>query len=225
MNKTISDIVSFWKRNKILIISFLVVLAIADWGTRALLRPKSSTAVQKEFTYPDEEYKNENYENKIKIYEDNNVERTPQHNPFPIMLLLLLTAAVIYYLYRKGKLDKYIPGFVLFNAILIQEQTTQQLLMKLNVQNKSRETLTFMSPNIVFKRITGKQRKFIIKNNTFPLTLTPGTGQTLTFNIDKFWPMIPELKGFNYVRAEIETSSGKKYKTLTKPKWWISKTV
>ena len=225
MGKTISEIVNFWKRNKILIISLLIILALADWGIRAVLRPKPlQQTVQKEFTYPDEDYKGENYSDN-KDYDYINVERAPRKNPLPSMILLVLVAVVFYYAYRKGKLDKFLPGFILFNAVLIQEKSTQRLLMKLSVKNKSKQTITFSSPNIVFKKITGKQRKFNIKNNTFPLTLTHGTGQTLTFDIDKFWSNIPDLKGFDYVQAEIETTGGKKYRTITKPKWWISKTV
>ena len=221
MGKTISDIVNFWKRNKILIISLLVILIFADWCTRAVLRPKPLPQSHKEFTYPDEGYKEDNKT----IRYDFDTEQVPQRNPLPSLLLLFVVVTVIYYAYRKGKLNKFLPGFVLFNAVLIQEKSTQRLLMKLNVQNKSKETITFVSPNIVFKKMTGKQRKFNIKNNTFPLTLTHGTGQTLTFDIDKFWSMIPDLKGFNYVQAEIETTGGKKYRTITKPKWWISKAV
>ncbi|MDR2928456.1 MAG: hypothetical protein LBV41_09725 [Cytophagaceae bacterium] len=213
---TLKEIIGFVKRNRLLIVLLVTVMLVAEWGIKEVFRPKHS---DNGISASEERSVGDNGNDDTFAVEPHGIQK---QNQFPV-IFLLLAAVGIYYAHKKGIFRRVLPGSVSFRAALFKKQVTGSLLMQINLQNRSRKTITFLSPNVIFKTLWGSQRKFNIRNSTFPLTLMPGTGETLTFEIDKFQNRIPELKKYNFLKAEIKTVDGKVYKTFALPRWWVSK--
>jgi hypothetical protein len=133
---------------------------------------------------------------------------------------LLVAAVAVWYLMRKGYLSKIFPGRVRFRTTIIRHKNNRRLLLEIKLVNTTSESQTFLTPQLLFKK-SSEVKRFKLKSNDFPLTLTSGTRHSMTIDLEQFWEKVPTLKSYNLVGAEIETSSGKLYKTLVMPKWWV----
>jgi hypothetical protein len=58
-------------------------------------------------------------------------------------------------------------------------------------------------------------------SDDFPLTLTPGTSHSMLIDLHQFWDKVPDLERFKSVGAEIDTTSGRVFKTRIVPKWQV----
>ena len=162
---------------------------------------------------------------KFKSYDELIREQSVRHKGqrnslFVFAVFFIGLILVSYYVYKKGLFSAIMPQWVRFNIVLYKDRKTGRLLLKFFVFNSTNESKTFMHPQVFFKR--GKIRRFFrLKNDTFPLTLTPGTGHSIVIDIEQFWDKVPDLKGFNKVGAIIDTNQGITYRTFAYPRWFV----
>ena len=147
-------------------------------------------------------------------------------NVFFIFLWFLILGAAFVWLFRKQwwqkRWHRWFPGRVVFKVEGGKDRVTGRQLLKISVQNNTREGITFLSPMVIF-RYWGKERRFRLRSSDqkdmFPLTLTGGTSHRLVIDLDHFYERLPELKKSNRVGAAIETTGGKSYKRFALPAW------
>ena len=166
-------------------------------------------------------------DNGIKSYEQLMAERVARETQrttsfFSAIFWLSALILVVYYLNRKGWLPKLMPQWVSFKMVLMENKINKRLLMRLTITNNSRKSETFNSPCLLFKNWS-KSRKFVIKNDLFPLTLTPETMHTMMIDVQNFYDKVPDLGKFKWLGAEVETSVGKIYRSIAVPRWWVFK--
>jgi hypothetical protein len=161
-------------------------------------------------------------------------QRQPQEpqNPgsfFTMFLLLMFSFGLVWVLQRprvKKYLHRLFPGRVMFSVVKGEDPVTGHRLLKISIVNKTDEGLTFLPPNLVFRK-WGDERKFRLKGNSqedmFPLTLTPGTSHRVVLDLEQFYEKIPDLKSSNRVGASVETTGQKIYRAFAWPRWitWL----
>ncbi|WP_062124749.1 hypothetical protein [Geofilum rubicundum] len=217
-------LLAFWQRNKMFIISVFGFLLLMNWCGRIMMPPTSPKPV--ETVSPSVESADvDDGLPRLKSYEELMTERSrrPESDPASFFLFVMMLTALLlmgYYAYKKGWLSTLFPQWVRFNIRLYYERKSGRLLLKLDVFNNTAESKTFMRPYLLFKK-WGSGRSFVIKNDLFPLTLTPGTGHSMVIDVEQFWEKVPDLKGFNRVGASIDTSFGKSYRTWAYPRWFV----
>ena len=152
-------------------------------------------------------------------------EQQPGGGFFSTFVLLLLGVAIVWVARQKwaqAMWEQWFPGKVKFRVNKVKDRVTGRKLLRISIENKTREGLTFLPPMIVFSS-WGKERRFRIRGNNqdemFPLTLTPGTGHRVVMDLEQFFEKIPDLKGANRIGAVIETTDGKRYKKFVLPRW------
>lgn len=171
------------------------------------------------------------YLQEIESYENNNHDYSHNHIEHPetkekslnitnLIFVILLFSIFFYYGYTKQWFKNYKPKWVFFKTLIYRNKTNQRVLMRLTVVNNTNSSKTFLAPNIYFKKLN-KTREFQIKTDVFPVTLTEGTSQEITIDIEQFWEKIDELKKFDSIGASIQEQGGKTYRTWAKPKWLI----
>lgn len=172
----------------------------------------------------------------LKTYEELVKQRPPQDTEGPgsflTMFLLLTVAFLIVWLLQKPKMQlllrRWFPGRVMLQVVKGRDSVSGRRILKISIVNKSAEGITFLPPNLVFRR-WGKERKFRLKGSNqedmFPLTLTPGTSHRLVLDLDQFYEKLPDLKTSNRVGASVETTGQKEYRSFALPGWlsWIVK--
>lgn len=219
MNK----ILDFWKRNSTFILTMLGFLFFMDFCGRMIM-PKHQMVNQQEPELHSNISEGNTTGKGLKSYEEIMMERSVnQKSKLPLLSLLfalLTVGATGYYVHKKGYLKKIIPGSIGFKAILLKEKTSKRLLMRINLSNTTHETQTFLPLSVLFKK-SSEVRRFRLKSDDFPLSLTPGTKHTLVIDIEKFREKLPELNRYSRIGAEIDTTSGKIYKSNALPKWLI----
>lgn len=221
-------LLDFWNRHSTFIITILAFLFFMDLCSRLIMpRPdagESSSQVNREWI----EQATPQQEKGLKSYEQIMMEReTRPDTRQPVvgwLMGLLVAVAAMWYLMRKGYLTRIFPGRVTFRTKFIWDKKSLRLLMEIKLINTSSESQTFLPPQMLFKKGL-EAKRFKLKSNDFPLTLTSGTRHTMIIDVEQFWEKVPALKGFNRLGAEIETTSGKTYRTPAMPKWWIFKHV
>ena len=92
--------------------------------------------------------------------------------------------------------------------------------MRLILSNTTTESKTFLGPQLLFKKLS-EGRRFKIKSDDFPITLTSGTSHSLIIDIDQFYEKVAELEAFKRIGAEIDTTGGKVFRTMVVPRWWV----
>lgn len=219
MNK----ILDFWKRNSTFILTVLGFLFFMDFCGRMIM-PKHQI-VNQQAPELHNNIADSNISGKgLKSYEEIMMARSVnQKSKLPLLsslIALLAVGAAGYYVYKKGYLKKIIPGSIGFKAILLREKQSKRLLMRINLSNTTHETQTFLPPYVLFKK-SSEVRRFRLKSDDFPLSLTPGTKHTMVIDIEQFVGRIPELKKFNRIGAVIDTTSGKIFKSDALPRWLV----
>ena len=221
-------LLDFWNRHSTFIITVLAFLFFMDLCSR-LIMPRPET--EKSTSHDNREWLKQEtpkQENGLKSYEEIMMEREARQDPQQPLLVwlmgLLLAGATVWYLVRKGLLPKVFPGRVTFRTTFIRDKKNNRLLLEIKLVNTTRESQTFLTPQLLFKKVS-EAKRFKLKSNDFPLTLTSGTRHTMIIDLEQFWEKVPALKSFYRVSAEIETTTGKLYKTRTLPKWWVFKHI
>jgi hypothetical protein len=217
-------LLAFWQRNKLFIISVFGFLLVMNWCGRLMMPPSSPKPAEMVSPLVDLEEVDEGMP-RLKTYEELMTERSRGNDGDPasfFLFVMMLTALFLmgYYSYKKGWLSTLWPEWVRMNIRLYYERKSGRLLLKLFVFNNTAESKTFMRPYLFFRK-WGFSRSFVIKNDAFPLTLTPGTGHSIVMDVEQFWEKIPDLKGFNRIGASIETTFGKSYRTWAYPRWFV----
>jgi hypothetical protein len=216
---------NFWKRNSTFILWVLGFLFLMEYCSRVMMpAPKQKVVNPVVEVQP----KAEGGGKRIKNYEEILMERrAKQQTNWPLLAWLAAGATVLvagYYAHRKGWLRGLVPGSVSFSSALMRDRSTGRLLMRLLMSNTTQGSQTFLLPHLLFKH-GGEVRRFKIKSEDFPLTLTQGTSHSLVIDVDQFWEKVPDLVRFNSIGAEIDTTSGKVFKTRILPKWWVFKRI
>ncbi|MBZ4675788.1 MAG: hypothetical protein JG782_407 [Anaerophaga sp.] len=166
----------------------------------------------------------------LKSYEelirDRKPDQTRRPGGFITLLLLLALGAGIVWVARqpwwRNLMQSLFPGHVKMKVARMKDKVTGRKLLRISVENRTSEGLTFLAPMILFSK-WGNERRFRLKSSNqedmFPLTLTPGTGHEVVIDLDQFYEKIPDLKGATRVGASIETAEGKQYKKFALPAW------
>jgi hypothetical protein len=217
-------LLAFWQRNRLFIISVFGFFFLMNWCGRIMMPPVSQKPVETVAPMV-EDYAQEDGVPRLKTYEELMSEKaigSERDSGSFFLFVMLLTALLLigYYAYKKGWLSTIIPQWVRLSIRLYYDRKTGRLLLKLFVYNNTTESKTFMQPQLFFKK-WGVTRSFVIKNETFPLTLTPGTGHTIVIDVEQFWDKVPDLKGFNRIGASIDTTYGRQYRTMAYPRWLV----
>ncbi|MGM0375360.1 MAG: hypothetical protein ACQEQ0_01120 [Bacteroidota bacterium] len=220
------DFHKFWRKygNYILIgLFFLFVINLCH-------RPSPNRTSSPEETQQESVQDTTEDDRYLKSYEELMRERQSEQKQRPgsflsTFVLLLLGVAIVWIARQKwaqSMWQQWFPGKVKFRVRKGKDRVTGRKLLRISIENKTREGLTFLPPNVIFSS-WGKERRFRIRGNNqdemFPLTLTPGTGQRVVLDLDQFYEKIPDLKGANRVGASIETTDGKRYKKFVLPPW------
>jgi hypothetical protein len=166
----------------------------------------------------------------LKSYEELMRERKPDQTRRPggfitLLLLLALGAGIVWVARQawwRSLVQSLFPGHVKMKVVRMKDKVTGRKLLRISVENRTSEGLTFLAPMILFSK-WGNERQFRLKSSNqedmFPLTLTPGTGHKVVIDLDQFYEKIPDLKGTARVGAYIETTDGKQYKKFALPPW------
>lgn len=215
--------IEFWKRNSTFIITILVFLFFMDYCGRIIFPGSRSRTTEHEIERT-LDYSPNALSKGLKSYDEIIMERNAgKKTNWP--LLSWLTAATIvgfagYFAHRKGWLKELIPGRVSFDATLLKDKMSGRLLMRLILSNTTTESQTFLGPQLLFKKLS-EARRFKIKSDDFPITLTSGTSHSLIIDIDQFYEKVADLEAFKRIGAEIDTTGGKVFRTMVVPRWWV----
>ncbi len=220
------DFRAFWQKYRNLIVGGLFFFLIINFCNRQAPSPRESPRVETETGKKVEAPINGQEGKYLKSYEELMRQRIAREenrpSPFIITLILLVVGVFVVWQYQNRWKDKWFPGRVYFKAVKLRDKVTGRKLLRLSLANRSKESLTFMPPLIVFKR-WGTVRQFRLKGSNsddmFPLTLTPGTSHNIVVDLDRFFEKLPELKNFNRVGGSVSTSAGVEYRSFTAPLW------
>jgi hypothetical protein len=217
-------LMAFWQRNKLFIISVFGFFFLMNLCGRMMMPPASRKPVETMVPLVTDQAQEDSVP-RLKTYEEIMTEKSEGRQRDSVSFfrfVMLLTALLLigYYAYKKGWLSTIIPQWVRFSMRLYYDRKTGRLLLKLFIHNNTSESKTFMQPHLFFKK-WGGSRSFVIKNETFPLTLTPGTWHAIVIDVEQFWDKVSDLEGFNRVGASIDTTFGKNYRTLAYPRWFV----
>nr|WP_321453877.1 hypothetical protein [uncultured Carboxylicivirga sp.] len=134
-------------------------------------------------------------------------------------LLLLMGLGLFYYVAMKRKwFHKLVPSIVWVSLRIKKQKNTNIRLARMMLVNKTKESLTFDAPVLVFGSPFKKARKFRLKNggdNVFPLTLTPGTSHKISIDIDQF-KQKAGVSSAKLLKFEVFDSHQKKYSSIWK---------
>jgi hypothetical protein len=221
MNNLIYRIKAYYHKNRRFIIAglgFLLLLQICGRGGNVTPKKESGdesgTPVKIHFdtlANGDESLEQVFYESLTKPDD----EPPPKYNPLFMEMLLMTSLILIFYLAQKrGWIGKLMPAWVFVSIKKSKSRAGGETLLHLEINNKTKDSITFEPPVLTFKRYS-KTKRFKIKGSEgqslFPLTLMPDTGHKLVINIDRFKKSMPELKKYKNISISIEADNGKTY--------------
>jgi hypothetical protein len=216
-------IIEFWTRNRYTIFAIFGFLLVVNMCGRIFMPAAQSD----QFTY--EEFNNGQTDdpNMLRSYDALMQEKISEHGKndssfFTFVLLLTALFLIAQYAHRKGWFDGLLPRWISLKTRFERSTNSGRLLMRITIHNNTRESKTFLTPQLFFKK-RGQTRNFLIKNEDFPLTLTPGTGHSMLIDVDLFYEKVKDLKGFGRIGAMIQTSFGESYFSRAYPKWLVFK--
>ncbi|MDG5801016.1 hypothetical protein QA597_11655 [Marinilabiliaceae bacterium ANBcel2] len=231
-----SDLIDFWRRNRMLIIMILSFMVIMNLCSRLFVPVEKPVPVSDKEVKERVESQSDTSDNEytLKSYEEIMYERSLEEQKrgssiFRFIFFLIALLLVLYYIHRKGVPEdlkpKWLkPRWVSFKTLLLTDKQTERLLMKILIKNRTQESITFDAPLLQFKR-GEKKREFKIKSSDFPLTLTADTSHSLIIDIDNFYDKVENLSKYKRIGATVKTTTGKKYKTIAWPKWFVIKSI
>ncbi len=218
------DFRTFWRKYRNLILGGLFFFLIINFCNRQAPPPPESSPVEmrEKADVPLADSNGMTLKSYDELMRERALQQRERPNPLIVTLILLIVGVVIVWQYQNRWKDKWFPGKVHFKAVRLRDKITGRRSLRLSLANRSKESLTFMPPLIVFKR-WGTVRQFKLKgsdsDNMFPLTLTPGTSHNIVVDLDRFFEKLPELKNFNRVGGSVSTSGGVEYRSFTPPLW------
>ena len=224
------DFHKLWRKYGNLVLGGLFLLFIVSYCNQQARYAVQRKALKEQQVATEGQQQMDKNSPKLKTFEELMRERQQQEQEEPdglfTMLLLLSIGVGIVWLTRQpwwlSILHKWFPGQVQLRVFKGKDKITGKNLLKVTIENKTRDALTFLPPMVVFKK-WGKERRFRLKGSDqedmFPLTLTPGTGHRILLDMNQFFEKIPDLKKSNRVGAMVETSEGKTYKKFVWPRW------
>jgi hypothetical protein len=224
------DFLRFWKKYGNLVLGGLFFLFIISYCNQQAQYNEIREHTVQEHSETGQTETDEQDSQKLKTFEELMRQRQPQQQEGPgslfTMLLLLGVGVGIVWLTRQpwwlSLWQKWFPGKVHLRVFRGKDKITGKALLKISIENKTTEGLTFQPPQLVFKN-WGNERRFRLKGSNqedmFPLTLTPGTGHKLVLDLNQFYEKIPDLKKANRVGAMVETTDGNSYKKFVLPRW------
>ncbi len=229
MNEILTRVKEFYYRNRNMLIggfAFLLFLQLCSRGARAPSEPQQKKRESIRIEVPEDTLPNGEESLEKAFYEGMTkpAEKQPEYNPLLMEFLLMTVLVLIFYVAgKRGWIKKLMPAMVIIKARTAKSSATEDLLLAIEINNKTKDSVTFDPPVLIFKRF-GKERKFRIKGssgeNIFPLTLMPDTGHKLIININRFKEHIPEIKKYNKINILITADNGKTYKV--KPDSWFN---
>ena len=220
MNEILTRVKDFYYRNRKLLIggfAFLLLLQLCSRGAKPPVQkdeqPENGASVQLPLdTLPNGE---ESLERAFYEGLSKKAEEAPEYNPlFTEFLLMTLLVLLFYVAGRRGWLRKIMPAKVIIRARTQKSIGNDNLLLIIEINNKTKDSVTFEPPVLVFKRYS-KERKFRLRGGdgdfVFPLTLMPDTGHRVVINIDKLKSRMPEIKKYKKITIVISADNGKTY--------------
>ncbi len=133
-------------------------------------------------------------------------------------LLFLMLFGLLFYVAMKRKLfQKMIPSIVWVSLRIRNKKSTGQRIAQISIMNRTRESIAFNAPVLVFGHPFKKTRKFQLKSggqNLFPLTLTPETSHQISIDINQFKQKANVDKGYNWVKVELQTDRAKEHSSF-----------
>lgn len=212
-------LLEFWKRNSTFILIILAFLFFMDFCGRIII-PQSENVTKK--TTSQEVITIKPDQGGLKSYEEIVMERKLSDKGNGVLLSWLAALSVVviagYYTHQKGWLKKFFPGKVAFSSVLLKEKGSKRLLMRLSLSNTTSESKTFLMPHLLFTK-SSEVRRFKLKSEDFPLTLTSGTSHTMVIDIEQFWEKVPGLAKFSRIGAEINTTTDEVFTSDNHHKW------
>lgn len=221
------DFYKFWRKYGNFILIALFFLILSSYCNRQTTTRSVAPQTQEEQEKDSVSGKDDQHLKSLEeLMRDRRSEQESRPGGFLTTLVLLLMGVAVVWLVRQkwmqALFQQWFPGRVHFRVSKGKDRVTGRKLMRIAIENNTREGLTFMAPMIVFSK-WGKERRFRIRGSnqeeSFPLTLTPGTGHRLLLDLDQFYEKIPDLKDSTRVGASIETTDGKKFKKFVWPRW------
>ena len=213
MNKQIKDFWGFVKKNRVIIYTLLGVALLMQICSKGALPPVRSSEPQVKEITPDVN------DNSIPKPDNQNTNRQDR-NDFTHILLMVGLILAFFVAKRYGWLDKLFPKIVIFKVEYYRQKSTGNLLLKVFLINKTKTSISFNNPMLIFYN-GSKKREFVIKNiggqSYFPITLTPNTGNRFTIDAQKFYNNVQGLDDYKTIRMVITDNVGKSYKSIKWP--------
>ncbi len=215
MNKQIKDFWGFVKKNRVIIYTLLGVALLMQICSRGALPPVRSSEPQVKEITP------EVNDNSVPETNNKNTDKS-KRNDFTHILLMVGLILAFFVAKRYGWLDKLFPKIVIFKVEYYKQKSTGNLLLKVFLINKTKTSISFNNPMLIFYN-GSKKREFVIKNiggqSYFPITLTPNTGNRFTIDAQKFYNNVQGLDDYKTIRMVITDNIGKSYKSIKWPTW------
>ncbi len=207
MNKFLNDIKVFYRQYRIWIIGglfFLIMMQVCSYGA------KNHSSIDSQ-SFQEEMLDHEDLESLTVPPVDQPKERKPLNDN----ILLLMGAGLLFYFALKRKLFyKIMPSIVWISLSTRRIKSSKVRLARIQVTNKTKESITFEAPVLVFRNLTGKPRRFKLKNgidDLFPLTLTPNTSHSVNIDIDQFRIKAGIEGNHRWMKVEVEAHNQKVY--------------
>ncbi len=222
MNKQVADFVAFLKKNRVIIYVLLGMALMMQICSKGALPPIRTSEPQYQDITPQTEQSMIPQESTPADHPE-----TPQTD-FTTLLLMAFFILAFFVAKRYGWLDKIFPKVVIFKVDHYKQKGTGNLILKVFLINKTKHSISFNNPNLIFFK-GNKKREFIIKNiggkNHFPVTLTPGTGHKFNIDAQKFYTNVEGLKSYKTLRMEISSTTGSSYKSMKWPAWLTFRSI
>lgn len=205
------QIIAFCKKNRLLIIGALVIIAILQW-----CQYQANTQYRQAKSQPHQQETVRNIESQEMPIPD----EAPQSNPWLPYFILVGMTFVVYIAQKRGWIEKLVPGMMILRMRLFKQNERQMMrIFLLNTSNHSHDidspVVEFIKPGVV------KAYRIKINDNEigFPLTMTQRTSHMMVIDLDRFYDRIPELKSFHWVKIKVIINSKSIKRTFPKPVW------
>lgn len=207
MKKFINDLKLLYRQYRIWIIGglfFLIMMQVCSYGARdhSNVEPQS---------FKEEKLEQEDLESLTVTPVDQPKERKPLNDN---ILLLMGVGLLFYFVLKRKLLQKIMPSIVWVSLSTRRIKSSKVRLARIQVINKTKDSITFEAPVLVFKNLTGKPRRFKLKNgidNLFPLTLTSNTSHSVNIDIDQFRLKAGVGDSHRWMKVEVEAHNQKVY--------------
>jgi len=229
MNEILTRVNQFYVRNRKLLIggfALLLLLQLCSRGAQPPVGKDKHKGEAEKIQLPADTLPNGEESLEKAFYEglSKRAEEPRGYNPlFMEFLLMTLLILLFYVAGKRGWIRKIMPAKVIIRARTQKGKILGNTLLIIEINNKTKDSVTFEPPILVFKRFS-KERKFKIKGGeddfVFPLTLMPDTGHKVVIDIDRLKSQVQGMEKFNKIYIYISGDNGKTY--TIKPDSWFN---